>query len=194
MQLLMYTDTKMVANCAITICVLFRTYLMHLQYVYLQIFEHAQGTVMSVRWQMAECNACAVSISIVFYILVGSDYTTITGNVDITAVFSKGSSSTLVEILIHHDLLDEGEEYFTAELPSECDDTNTSATITIRDTAIVLCTFDRSVYSVYESVGSVSLTLSSSKAIPRSNFTVQVDTVYGIGNASGECCCKSHDK
>ena len=120
---------------------------------------------------------------------VGSDYATLTGNEDIRAVFSKGSNSALVEILIHHDQVDEDEEYFTVELLSEFNDTNKSASanITIRDTIVVMCTFGRSKYSVYESVGSVSLTLNSSKAIPHSNYTVQVDTVYGIGNASGEC-------
>ena len=128
-----------------------------------------------------------------FLILVESDFTTMTGNNDMQAVFSKGSNSTFVEILIHHDLLDEDEEYFTVELPSESDGTNTTATITIRDTAIVQCTFDRSEYSVYESVGSVRLTLSSSKSIPHS-YSVQVDTIYGIGNASGECCCSGHDR
>ena len=121
--------------------------------------------------------------------LVGSDYSTLAGRENITAVFSWGCKSTSVEILIHHDLLDEDEEFFTAELLSEPDDTDTSATITIRDTVVVLCSFDRSKYTVFESVGHVSLNLNctSSKPIPHLNYTVQVDTVYGIGNASGEC-------
>lgn len=119
-------------------------------------------------------------------ILVGSDYTTPTGNKDIRAVFSKGSKSTFVEILIHHDLLDEDEEYFTAELLSESDDVKASTTVIIRDTYTVQCTFDKSEYHVYESVGSVSLILNTSRVIPRSHFTVQVDTITGIGNASGK--------
>ena len=104
------------------------------------------------------------------------------------AVFLMGSNTSTMKIRIHLDPINEEEEYFTAELQSESHDTNTSAmaTITIRDTPIVLCTFDSSEYSVYESVGNVSLTLNSSKAIPHSNYTVQVDTVYGIGSASGE--------
>ena len=126
-------------------------------------------------------------------VLVGSDYKTLTGNENITAVFKKGSDSTCVEILIHHDLLDEAEEYFTVEFqsPTKSNDTNTSTTVIIQDSAIVLCTFNKSEYRVYESVGSVSLTLNSSRAIPHSNYTVHVDTVYGIGNASGECWCSS---
>ena len=119
--------------------------------------------------------------------LVGSDYSTLAGRENITAVFSWGCKSTSVEILIHHDLLDEDEEYFTAELLSEYDCINTSANITIRDTAVVLCSFDRLEYYVFESVGSINLTLNSSKPIPHLNYTVQVDTVYGNGNASGEC-------
>ena len=118
----------------------------------------------------------------------GSDYTTLTGNECIRAVFLKGSNTSTMKIRILQDLMDEDEEYFTAELQSESNDTNTSvmATITIRDTAIILCSFDRSEYSVYESVGHVLLTLNSSKATPHSNYTVLVDTVYGNGNASGE--------
>ena len=92
-----------------------------------------------------------------------------------------------MEILIHRDLLDEGEEYFTAELQSESNYTFASTTVIILDTAIVLCTFSKSVYHVYESVGSVSVALNSSRAIPHLNYTVQVDTVNGIGSASGEC-------
>ena len=120
------------------------------------------------------------------FTLVGSDYTTLTGSESIRAVFLKGSNTSTMKIQIHHDLLDEDEEYFTAELQSESLDTNPSANITIRDTVVVLCTFDSSEYTVYESVGNVSLTLNSSKAIPHSSYTVLVDTVYGIGNASGK--------
>ena len=98
-----------------------------------------------------------------------------------------------MEILIHRDLLNETEENFTAEFQSDSSDTNTSATIIIRDTAIVLCSFENSVYPVYESEGRVNLTLTSSGAISHSNYTVQVDTIYGSGNASGECWCSSHE-
>ena len=118
--------------------------------------------------------------------LVGSDYSTLAGRENITAVLSCGCKSTSV-VLIHHDLLDEDKEYFTAELPSEYNGINTSANITIRDTVVVLCSFDRLEYHVFESVGSINLTLNSSKPIPHLNYTVQVDTVYGNGNASGEC-------
>ena len=99
-------------------------------------------------------------------------------------MFDEGSNSAFVEILIHHDLMDEDEENFTAEL--QTDSQNISTTIIIRDTVTVLCSFDKPEYRVYESIGSINLTLNSSRATPRSNYTVQVDTVYGIGNASGE--------
>lgn len=122
----------------------------------------------------------------VIVIIVGSDYSTLAGNEDITAVFSKGSNSAIVEILIHLDVMDEDAESFTAELQSEPSDTSTSATIIIKDTTVVLCTFGDSEYTVYESVGSVNLTLISNKIIPHSNYTVQVETVLDIGNASGE--------
>ena len=98
-------------------------------------------------------------------------------------MFTTGSNSTSVKILIYHDLVDEGEEYFTAilELSSE----TTSATIFIRDTIIVLCSFDKSQYDVYESLGSISLTVTSNKATPSLSYAVQVDTIYGLGNATG---------
>ena len=99
-------------------------------------------------------------------------------------MFEEGSNSTTVEILIHYDLLDEVEENFTAEL--QTDSQNTSTTIIIRDTVTVLCSFDKPEYHVYESVGNFSLGLNSSRALPRSVYEVRVDTVYGIGNASGE--------
>ena len=128
-------------------------------------------------------------------IIVGSDYATLSGNESITAVFHKGSYSATMEILIHLDLLDEDEENFYAEVQSESIDANISTTVVIHDTAVVLCTFSKSDYIVYESLGSVSLTLNSSRAIPHSNYTVHVDTVYGSGNASGEYVfrCRSHE-
>ena len=120
------------------------------------------------------------------FVTVGHDYTTLTGSKDIEAVFPKGSNSSQLQILIHYDLMDEGEEYFTAELQSESNDTIIAcATIIIQPTAVVLCTFSQSKYYVYESVGFVNLTLNSSRAIPHANYSVQVDTAY-VGNASGE--------
>ena len=116
--------------------------------------------------------------------IVGRDYTTLTGEENITAVFTTGSNSTTVKILIYHDLVDEGEEYFTANL--ELNSENTSATIFIRDTITVLCSFDKSQYNVYESLGNISLTVTSDKAIPSLSYAVQVDTIfYGLGNATG---------
>ena len=100
-------------------------------------------------------------------------------------MFSKGSNTTKLQILIHYDPLDEHEEYFTAELQSESNDPIASATIIIQHTAVVLCTFSQGDYLVYESVGFVNLTLNSSRAIPHANYSVQVDTAY-VGNASGE--------
>ena len=99
-------------------------------------------------------------------------------------MFYKGSNSAFVEILIHHDLLDEGEENFTAEL--QTDSQNTSTTIIIRDSVTVLCSFDKPEYHVYESVKNFRLGLNSSRATPRLVYKVQVDTIYGAGNASGE--------
>lgn len=86
----------------------------------------------------------------------------------------------MVKILILDDLMDEVTEFFTAELPSD------STTIYIVDTGTVVYTFHQSEYFVYESNSYVTLNLSSSKRIP-SEFQVDVDIVYGIGNASGEC-------
>ena len=102
-------------------------------------------------------------------------------------MFEKESYSASVEILIHHDLLHEVEEYFTAELQTGSQ--NTSTTIIIRDSVTVLCSFDKPEYHVYESVGNISLGLNSSTAgaIPVGLvYKVQVDTIYGTGNASGE--------
>ena len=115
--------------------------------------------------------------------IVGHDYTTLTGEENITAVFTTGSNSTTVKILIYHDLVDEGEEYFTAIL--ECNSENTSATIFIQDTITVLCSFDRPQYDVYESLRNISLTVTSNKATPSLSYAVQVDTIYGLGNATG---------
>ena len=141
---------------------------------------------------------CAVIKHIYRYLhnyTVGSDYTTLTGQEDVKAVFTKGSNSAFMKILINYDDDDEDEENFTAEIQS--DPKNTSATVIIREA--VLCSFNKSTYQVFESVGSISLTLNSNRATPSSNYTVQVDTVYGGGNASSEyminsiILCSRHD-
>ena len=99
-------------------------------------------------------------------------------------MFTTGSNSTSVKILIYHDLVDEGDENFTANL--ELNSENTSATIFIRDTITVLCSFDKLQYNVYESLGNIGLTVTSDKAIPSLSYKVQVDTIFcGIGNATG---------
>ena len=100
-------------------------------------------------------------------------------------MLAKGFNITSVEVLIHHDIENEGEESFTAELQS--DSQNASATVFIRDVFTVLCQFDQSAYDVYESVGSADLTITcSSGANSSSSYRLQVNTVYGSGNASGE--------
>ena len=120
----------------------------------------------------------------IIYYIVGRDYTTLTGEENITAVFTTGSISTSVKILIYHDRDDEDEEYFTANL--ELNSGSTSAKIFIRDTITVLCSFNESQYDVYESLGNINLTVTSDKAIPFLNYSVQVDTIfYEIGNATG---------
>ena len=124
---------------------------------------------------------------IIIIIIVGRDYTTLTGNEDIKAVFPKGSNISTVLIPIRHDLQVENEEYFTAHLLSAAACQPNSINISILDTTVVLCTFDEAEYIVYESVGHVNLTLNSSRPISDSNYTVQVVTVFGIGNATREC-------
>ena len=81
-----------------------------------------------------------------------------------------------MKILIYHDRDDEDEEYFTANL--ELNSESTSAKIFIRDTITVLCSFNESQYDVYESLGNINLTVTSDKAIPCLNYTVQVDTIF----------------
>ena len=89
-----------------------------------------------------------------------------------------------MKILINYDLDDEGEEYFTANLDMNSE--NTSGTIFIQDTITVLCSFDKSQYDVYESLGNIGLTVTSNKATSSLSYAVQVDTVfYEIGNATG---------
>ena len=131
---------------------------------------------------LCQCLYSIITITIIY--IVGRDYTTLTGEENITAVFTTGSNSTSVKILINYDLDDEGEEYFTANL--ELNSENTSATIFIRDTITVLCSFDKSQYDVYESLGNIGLTVTSDKATSSLSYAVQVDTVlYRLGNATG---------
>ena len=107
----------------------------------------------------------------------------------ITAVFDKESKVASVEVLIRSDLLDEETECFTAELQAEYSDCippmqNYSTSVCIVDTRTVLYTFQQPEYFVYESTGHVTLKLNSSRAIPL-DYAVDVDTVFGLGNASG---------
>jgi len=124
-------------------------------------------------------------VSISHHYLVGQDFTTLTGEETIKAVLAEGSNMTSVEVLIHHDIESEGDESFTAELQSDLQ--NASATVIIRDVFTVRCQFDQQAYDVYESVGNADLTITcSSREGYSSNYSLQVDTVYGSGNASGE--------
>ena len=106
----------------------------------------------------------------------------------ITAVFDKESKVASMKVLIRGDLLDEETECFTAELQSEYSDcippTQNSTSICIVDTRTVLYTFQQPEYFVYESTGHVTLKLNSSRAIP-SDYAVDVDALFGVGNASG---------
>lgn len=123
--------------------------------------------------------------------IVGKDFSTLTGEEVITAVFDKGSSVATVEVLIRDDLLsDEGTECFTAELHSELPQymsciQNNSTTICIEDTEIVVYTFQENEFFVYESTGHVSVKLNSSGPIP-SDVNVNVDVIDSFGSASGE--------
>ena len=129
--------------------------------------------------------ACLTAI----VVTVGEDFSTLTGEEVITAVFDKESKVASVKVLIRGDLLDEETECFTAELQAEDDCIppmqNYSTSICIVDTRTVLYTFQQPEYFVYESTGHVTLKLNSSRAIP-SDYTVDVSAVFGLGNASGE--------
>ena len=125
----------------------------------------------------------------VIVVTVGEDFSTLTGEEVITAVFDKESKVALVEVLIRGDLLDEETECFTAELQVEYSDCippmqNYSTSICIVDTRTVLYTFQQPEYFVYESTGHVTLKLNSSRAIP-SDYAIDVDALFGLGNASG---------
>ena len=123
----------------------------------------------------------------VIVVTVGEDFSTLTGEEVITAVFDSKVAS--VKVLIRGDLLDEETECFIAELQGEDDCfppmQNYSTSICIVDTRTVLYTFQQSEYFVYESTGPVTLVLNSSRPIP-SDYAVDVSVVFGLGNASGE--------
>ena len=125
----------------------------------------------------------------VIVVTVGEDFSTLTGEEVITAVFDKERKFASVKVLIRDDLLDEETECFIAELQVEDDCTppmqNYSTSICIVDTRTVLYTFQQPEYSVYESTGHANLKLNSSQAIP-SDYAVDVSVVFGLGNASGE--------
>ena len=138
-----------------------------------------------------ECVIINLVINHIYYhyfilCIVGVDYTTLTGEETITAVLAEGSNTAYVEILIHHDIESEGNESFTAELKS--DSQISSATVFIQDIFTVLCQFNKSAYNVYESVRAVVLNIdcSSRDTFGQSSYTMKVDTIYGMGNASGE--------
>lgn len=126
--------------------------------------------------------------SMLLYYIVGEDFSTLTGEQVITSAIRKGSEVAVVKLLIREDLVYEGTEYFTAELQSEPPEyliQTSSTTVYIVDVHTVVCTFHQAEHFVYESNGHVTLRLDSSRPIP-ADFEVDVDTVFGIGNASGE--------
>ena len=94
-------------------------------------------------------------------------------------------------IPIQYDLVVENEEYFTVHLLSPAACQPNSINISILDTTVVLCTFDEAEYIVYESVGHVNLTLNSSRPISE-DYKVDVNTIYGIGTASGTSYVYAH--
>ena len=106
-------------------------------------------------------------------------------------MIDKGSRVTTVELLIHDDILDEDTECFTAELgtllPNYTSLTQNISTICLVDIPIFLCFFTQAEYYAYESnnLVTVTVTIDSTTSI-QTNFTVDVDTIYGIGSASGK--------
>ena len=124
---------------------------------------------------------------------VGQDFTTLTGEEVVSVEFNKGGENGSVDILIKKDFRNTDRKCFTADLELQAGSSgcappeyNPSFTrkICIRDSHTVLCTFQQPEYFVYESTGHVTLKLNSSRAIP-SDYAVDVDTVFGLGNASG---------
>lgn len=125
---------------------------------------------------------------------VGEDFTTLTGKEVIAVDFNKGGETGSVDILIKEDFRNMDRKCFTADLELQAGslgctlpEYNPSFTrnICITDRHTVLCSFQQREYGTYESTGHVTLKLNSSRAIP-SDYEVDVDTVFGLGNASGE--------
>ena len=117
---------------------------------------------------------------------VGEDFTTLTGEQVLTAMFEERDRTVSGDVLIHDDALDEETECFAAVLQSDCIplEQKYSTTVCIVDTYSVVYSFQQTDYFVYESNGHVSVTLNSSRPIPE-DFEVDVNTVHGIGTASG---------
>ena len=119
---------------------------------------------------------------------VNKDFTTFDGEEMVTISFEKGSNevSSVVKILINDDSGDEFTECFTVKsFIMDAMDCATISTICINDVRKVLYSFKEIKYSVYESIGNVTLTLNSSRAIP-TNLAVDVDTIVGSENTLGE--------
>ena len=133
-------------------------------------------------------NTCfyLILLSLLHCSVVGEDFTTLTGEQVFTAVFEESGGVFSGDVLIHDDAIDEETECFTAELQSDCIplERKFSTTICIVDTYSVVYSFQQAEYYVYESNGHVTVTLNSSRPIPE-DFEVDVNTVYGIGTASG---------
>ena len=122
-------------------------------------------------------------VSTLLLVTVGEDFTSLSGEDVITVESDKATEFAVVHILIHDDLVEENTECFKAELlPRGC---NSSSTVCIVDNPILFCSFQQQEYFVHESTGNATLTLNSSRPIP-SEFHVDIDIIYGIGNASGE--------
>ena len=125
---------------------------------------------------------------------VGEDFITLTGEEVIAVEFNNRGETGSVDILIKQDFRNMDRKCFTADLELQAGSSgcmppeyNPSFTrkICINDRRTVLCTFEQREYTAYESTGHVTLKLNSSRAIP-SDYAVDVDTVFGLGNALGE--------
>ena len=124
---------------------------------------------------------------------VGKDFTTLTGEDVIAVEFNKGGETGFVNILLNEDLLDVDGKCFTADLEFQSEQSGCAppmsnpftTRICIPDRRTVICTFLEPEYYVYESAGYITLWLNSSRPVPL-EISVYVDTIYGIGNASGE--------
>ena len=104
----------------------------------------------------------------------------------LATVFEERRGVVSGSVLIHDDAINEETECFTAELQSDCIplERNFTTAVCIVDAYSVVYSFQQPEYFVYESNGHVSVTLNSSRPIPE-DFEVDVNTVYGIGTASG---------